>query len=466
MIGQWARFVLHMVSLAVLARILDPADYGTLAMVMALVGVATILGDFGLSMASIQSQSLTAAQRNNLFWLNVALGLITAGTVFLLAEPIAIFYDRPELADVTRVLSLVFLLNASAAQFRAEATRKLRFKWLASTDVAAQAISLVAAVLAALAGAGYWALVVQQISLASTSLIFLVVAARWLPGLPQKRAQMRSLITFGANTMGIQAINYASSNVDSVLLGRFWGATQLGFYDRAYQLFRLPLQQIAAPMTRVALPILSKLNNTPSFDKYIERAQLLLAYLFGGMFFFAAAVSSPLIDILLGDNWGASKVLFSILAIGGLFQALGYVYYWIFLAKAMTGLQLRFTIWTRLLMIALIAVGTFFGPLGVAIASTSGLALNWAILSVFAVPRTGVNVGRLTLIAGRPMVIFAGMFAVVASTNLLLTGWNPWLQLLTLTFAAAVYLGLVYLLARPMRRDIGLIIDTARLMRK
>jgi PST family polysaccharide transporter len=465
--GQWIRFVIQLASLSVLARLLTPGDYGVVSMVVAIVGIATLLGDFGLSMASIQSQTLTNGQRSNLFWINTALGIVLGVGIFLLAGPISVFYGRPELLDLTRALSLVFLFNALAAQFRAETSSKLRFKWLASTDVVAQAIAMALAIGMAIAGFGYWALVAQQIAVAFVTLAMLVVAAGWLPGLPSRRVPMRSLLTFGANTVGVQFVNYLSSNADNILIGRVWGADALGFYDRAYQIFRLPLMQIAAPMTRVAFPILSKLQNDPAFDRYLQRAQLILAYVMGGVFFIAATVSEPLIEIVLGPGWDDSKALFRILAIGGVFQALGYVYYWVFLAKAMTGIQLRFSVYSRLLMVGLMAVGVIWGALGVAIGSTVGLILNWVILTLFAIPKTGVAVKPLVLTAVRPVVVYGVMVAALLPVSMFALNDLPaWLQLCVLSAAMLAYWAVVIAVVPPVRRDLLLIMDAAKRIRR
>ncbi|TQL54756.1 lipopolysaccharide biosynthesis protein [Subtercola boreus] len=465
--GQWIRFVIQIVSLAVLARLLVPGDYGIISMVTAIVGVATLLGDFGLSMASIQSQNLEDGQRSNLFWINTALGVVLGLLIFFAAVPIAAFYGRPELVDVARSLSLVFLFNALAAQFRAETSRKLRFKWLATADVAAQAIAMVLAIALAVLGAGYWALVVQQITVAFITLVVLVIAAKWLPGLPTRRVPMRSLLGFGANTMGVQLVNYLSANVDNILIGRVWGASALGFYDRAYQIFRLPLMQIAAPMSRVAFPILSRLQNDPAFDKYIQRAQLILSYVMGGVFFVAAALAEPLIEIVLGPGWNESKAIFRILAIGGVFQALGYVYYWVFLAKAMTGIQLKYAIISRSLMVVFMIVGVFWGPIGVAIGGTAGLILNWVVLTIFAIPKTGVNVRALVLTAVRPVVTYGIMVGGLLPLSIFVLADDPaWLQLIVLVGAILLYWGIIVLVVKPVRADLLLIVDAAKRIRK
>jgi O-antigen/teichoic acid export membrane protein len=464
--GQWIRFAVQLLALAALGRLLTPDDFGLIAMVLALVGVATLLSDFGLSMASVQSQHITQAQRSNLFWLNAALGLLIAGVVFALARPLADFYDRRELVDVCRVLALTILLGACAAQFKAETTRRLRFGWLVGAEVAAQVAASAAAIVVAVRGGGYWALVVQQLVAAAVALVVLVAASSWRPDRPRRSDGMRPLLGFGVNTLGVQVLNYASSNAGSVLIGRFWGADALGAYDRAYQIFRLPLTQVAAPMTRVALPILARVQSSSDFDRYVQRAQLLLAYGMGGAFLVAASLADPVIEGILGPGWDQSKLIFRVLAVGGTFQALGFVYHWIFLAKALTRLQLRYTVVTRTLMIALMAVGVGFGPVGVAVGSSAGLVLNWLVLTLLAAPRTGVAVRPLVEQAGRPLAVGAGLLAVSLPVTALVATLSVPLQLLVLIGTDAGYLALVLAAVPAVRADLALIWSTVRRIRR
>lgn len=465
--AQWVRFAIQMASLALLARLLLPSDYGVISMVTALVGLATLIGDFGLSLATIQAKRLTAGQRNNLFWINASLGVLVGVVVFLLGWPIAGFFGRPELVHVTQAFSIVFLLSAVTAQFRAEATRRLRFAWMAATDISAQFLALLVGVAAALGGFGYWALVLQQLTAAVVTLVMLIIASGWLPGLPRRGEPMSALLKFGGNTFGVQLINYVSGNIDNVLIGRFWGASSLGFYDRAYQLFRLPLAQVAGPMTRVALPVLSRLQEHEAYDRYLQRAQLVLTYVMGGVFFIALVLAEPIIAIMLGPGWDQSVVLFRILALGGVFQTLGHAYYWAFLSKGKTGVQLRFSIIGRSIMVALICVGVIWGPVGVAIATVVGLFVNWLLLTIFAVPKTGIDLRGLLLAALRPLVAFAGMTALLLPIALWLAGnANVWLQLGALLGGMAVYWTVLIVSVRPIRGDLVLIIDTMKHARR
>lgn len=466
LIGQWIKFVVQSTALIVLARLLTPDDFGIYAMVVAIVGIAFLLGDFGLSMASIQAESVSHEQRSNLFWINIGIGLACGGILFALAGPIADFYAEPEVLPVVRVLGAVFLLQAAGAQFSANASRHFRFRLLAGIDISAQAAALAVAVIVAVAGYGYWALVAQQVTVGAVTLVALLATTRWWPGRPRRSVPLRSFMAFGSHTMGVQALNYLSSNVDSIVLGRSAGPAELGVYDRAYQVFKMPLQQLAAPMTRVALPVLSRLTDPEQFNRYVQRAQVVLAYALGGAFAIAVAVSGPLLALVLGPGWPDAPMLFSILAVGGFFQAMGYVYYWIFLAKGRTALQLQFSVVSRALMIALILLGVNWGAAGVAFAVSAGLAANWLLLTAFAVPRTGVAVAPLVRIAVAPVVLYSAVVATAWTVDAAIGSSLGVFPLLVALLAVCIaVLGIGWLLVPKIRADVRTLVSTVRKVR-
>lgn len=133
--GQFARILLQVVSVVVLARLLTPHAYGVVAMVLAVIGIGEIFRDFGLSSAAIQSKTLSRGQRDNLFWVNAGIGLVLATIVFFAAPLIAIIYRHPEVEPLARALSLTFLMNGLATQYRADLNRRLKFMQLTTGDV-------------------------------------------------------------------------------------------------------------------------------------------------------------------------------------------------------------------------------------------------------------------------------------------------------------------------------------------
>lgn len=461
--AQWGRFVIQLASVAILARLISASDFGVVSMVTAIAGLAAVLGDFGLSLAAIQAKTLTGAQRSNLFWLNVAVGGAIYAVLIISAPWIATFYGQAEIRQVVLWLGVVFLINSAASQPRAELSRSLRFGALATADLTSQGIGLVVGVVLASFGAGYWALVAQQISTAFVALVIAFLQSRWWPSLPTRRADTAGLLRFGFNTTMVQVVNYLSSNVDSVALGRVWGSATLGYYDRAYQIFKMPLQQLAAPLTRVAVPILSRIEDGELYNHYIQRGQLALSYFVGGAFFVGIGLHAQIIELVLGPGWDRSKTIFMILLIGGVFQALGYVYYWVFVSKALTGLQLKYTVVSRLVMIGLILAGLPFGAIGVAVGATAGLFLNWLILTLLAVPRAGVSVPGLLRVALRPFSMWFTVAAIcLLASNFLIGGLPNILQLLVLLAGMLVLIGLFVLIVPGYRKDLSVLTRTIR----
>ncbi len=223
--AQAVKVLTQVASIVVLARLLTPNQYGVVTMVLAIAGVALVFGDLGLSMAAMQSQTLTQQQRSNLLWINAGLGCVLGACIVLAAPLIAGFYGKDELRGVAESLSVVFVIYALIPQFRAELASRFAFRWLAISDATAQAVGFAAALCLALAGFGYWALVWNQLVAASVTLLLIAIGARWKPNLPRKTAGMRPLLRYGLDTLGVQLLTYVSTNLDSILIGGPLGAT-------------------------------------------------------------------------------------------------------------------------------------------------------------------------------------------------------------------------------------------------
>lgn len=436
--AQVLRALTQVASVVVLSRLLPSADFGILAMITAIVGIATVLGDFGLSTAAIQAKTITNAQRSNLFWANAAIGVLVAGLLLALAGVIGGFYREPSIDPLVRVLALTFVINAFTTQYRAELTRELRFHVLAAVDTVAPVVALLLAIVLSIAGFGAWALVWQQVAIALVTLVGCAAGTKWSPGWPT-RAPMRSLVRFGLGALGVQIVTYLSTNVDNVILGRFAGAAETGYYARAFQLYRLPAQQIATPIGQVALPVLSRLqHDQQKFEAYFERAHLAMLYVFGGASFAMAACSWPIVDVALGSGWGPAKPLFLVLAIGGVFQSMTYAYMWAFQSKGLVGLQLRYAVIGRSIMIGLLFAGLPFGALGVAAGSAAGQLVMWSIYTVFAVERFGFSRARIVRLVAAPFAIGTIAAVVAGAVSVVSGGLVPALHLAVAVLAFAV----------------------------
>jgi PST family polysaccharide transporter len=464
-VGQLARILLQLVGVVVLARLLSPYDYGLVAMVTVVVGLGEVVRDFGLGFAAIQSKELSVGQRDNLFWINTGIGFVLSILLFGLSWPLAAMYDDQRVVLVAQAMSAIFLLNGLASQYRAQLQRGLFFGRVAVLDIVAAAVGVAVAVVAALLGAGYWALVLQQLVIALAGLLVLVVWSRWLPRWYRRDEPMRALLSFGWNVVANQSLVYASKNVDSLLIGITAGAYQTGLYNRAFQLITLPLNQLNAPSTRVAVPVLSRLQDEKErFDRFLLTGQAILLQIVLLTFTIMLALASAIVAVALGPQWEQSVPLLQILCIAGVFQTAGYVTYWVFLSKGLARSSLRYALVYRPILIACVLAGAFWGVTGVAWGYALGTFIGWP-LSLWWLSRVSDAPVRRMFVAGaRTMAAF--FVAGVAAYAVSLVASDPWVQIGLGVPVILVVLAILALIFPPLRRDAMESLRTVRRLRR
>jgi O-antigen/teichoic acid export membrane protein len=461
--AQGARFILQIASLVVLSRLLTPTDFGLVAMVTAVLGIAEILRDFGLSSAAVQAKTLSDAQRSNLFWVNLGIGMSCTLIVIACIPLIAKLYDQPALGPIILSLAWLFIISGANTQFRAELSRSLRFKALAVADVTAQAVSVTASIVAATIGFGYWAIVIQQVVLVLVTCTTNIFQCRWRPGLPRRGVPMRSFFKYGGALLGMQTLGYTTNNVDNIAIGAYWGPMDLGLYSRGYQLLLVPLNQIANALTQVVLPIMSRVqDDVVAFGRYVHRAQLACSYLFGSGFAIAAGLASPIVLILLGKQWSEVAPIFAILAIGGMFRGFSQVTYWIGLSKGLTGAQFRIYLVVRPLMIALILAGLPWGPRGVAVGHSLAFLLDWVVSIWWVGSRAGMNVRQLMLTPIRSVLVVSAPAGLLAFAGSRLVS-SPFAELSIGLVLSAAYIAMIMTFSATEREHGRLTLDMGRM---
>jgi PST family polysaccharide transporter len=398
---------------------LSPRDYGLLAVGLVMVGIGEVVRDLGLSTAAVRSPELTARQRDGLFWVNAAAGVLLAGLAFAAAQPIAAAFSEPELVPIARMLAITFVLNGLSAQYRAGLGRDLRFGGLALTEVSAQLVAFAVAVTAAAMGAGYWALVAQQLAQGVVTLLAVVLLARWLPRLPRRGAGLRPFLRFGAGITGTQLVYYLGNNLDNISLGIWAGPAALGVYNRGFQLLMGPLNQVRSPASGVAVPVLARIQyDLVRSGEYLRRSQLALGFTLVPGLAVVAGTSAPVVHLVLGGRWAAVAPVLTLLAVAGTAQTLAYVGSWVYLSRGLSGALLRYTLVSLCLSAVCIAVGSRFGVVGVAGGYTTAALLEWP-LSLWWLSRvTTIPVRSLLTGALRIMTcaVTAGVAAWAAST--------------------------------------------------
>jgi polysaccharide transporter, PST family len=439
-LAQVTKVIVQFGSVIVLSRLLVPADFGLLAMVAPLYGLALIFQDLGLGHATVQSAQVTPAQSNALFWVNFAVSMGLAVPLMLGASLVAWFYGDDRVATLTRGFAVVIVIGALGAQHSALLQRSMRFRYLAALDTIATLAGVLGAVVLAAVFHTYWALFAATAISATVSGVGAWIGSGFAPGLPRRESSAKQMIRLGAGITGFHVFNFIARNLDNVLIGRVWGDAALGLYDRAYQFLLFPLLQIHAPLARVMLPTLARLRiDEPRYRSvYLQAVNQLLLVTQPGIVF-AIATADIFVPILLGEEWRAAAPIFRWMGLAALLQPISATTNWLFISQGKTRDFTWFGAFNAVISSVAFCAGLPWGPIGVAAAySISQFILRSPVMWWMAT-RTGPvrlrdlgSIGTIHALAGG-----VSFTAIVALRRTITIDGIP---------ALAVFLGLSYTL--------------------
>lgn len=447
---QAANFLMRVGSLAILARLLEPKDFGLLGMVTAFTGVLTLFRDFGLSSATIQRITVTEEQLSTLFWINVLVGGILAVVTAACAPLLAMFYHEPRLMQITATLAIGFLFNAFGVQHSAILQRQLRFTNLAFVSTASLAVSTGIAIAEAKAGYGYWALVAMNVTLPLTNTLGLWWAAAWVPGRPRGQAGVRSMMRFGGTITLNSLVVYIASNLEKVLLGRYWGVDAVGIYGRAYQLINIPTDNLNSAAGEVAFSALSRLQDDPQrLRNYFLKGYTLVLALTLPITMACGVFADEIVLVLLGPKWKEAALIFRLLAPTTLVFAVANPLGWLLCSIGEVRRSLKMGLVIAPLMVVSYFLGLPYGANGVAFAYSAIMMLWLVPVILWSIQGTVISFRDIMLAVSRPLVSSMVATAVALAVRLLTGELSTHLQTLVLemTVLFATYLAVLLFVA-------------------
>ena len=430
--AQALNFAVRIGSIMVLARLLSPKDFGLVGMVTAITGMLSLVRDFGLSSATVQRPHVTDEQLSSLFWVNLLFGGILGLGVISLAPLVTRFYDDPRLFWVTVALAPAMIFNAAGVQHSAILQRQMRFTTLSVIDVGSLFVSTSIGIGMAEAGLRYWSLVVATVCLPIVSTACLWIAVRWIPSRPGMAVGIRSMIQFGGTISLLRIIAYITSNLDKVLLGRFWGANALGLYGRAYQLIDVPTLLLNSAVAEVAFALLARVQQDPGRVKsYFLKSYSLVLAIIVPIVICAGDFAPDLVSVLLGPQWQQAAPLVRLLAPTILALALTDPITWLLYSQGMIGRSFRVSTVFAPAVIAGYIFGLPFGPKGVALGYSTAIVLSIVPRIAWGVRGTGISLRDIARAASGPLI--SGAIAVPVGLGLQLlpeASLSPFLRLL------------------------------------
>lgn len=363
--------LLHFTTLAVLARLLLPSDFGLMGMVMVVIGFSQAFADMGLSNAIIQRKEVNDSQLSSFYWINIFTGLLLFGAVLLMRSPAAFYFKEPELRKYLLYSSFIFLITPWGQLFHTLLKKELKFKTLTKIDISGSAVYAMTSISMALAKQGVLSLIIGQLCRSLFTVILLTFTFRntWLPKLYFNFQQIKSYLSFGAFQLGERILNYFRTNIDYILIGRILGPASLGFYSLAYQIMVFPLNKINPIFTQVAFPAFSKIQEDDNlirngFCKVINYISMLSFPMLAGML----VVAPQFIRVFYGTKWEPVIIILQLFSLVGALISLANPLGSVLLAKGRADIGFYWNVFGALRIFLAVIIGIKWGIRGVATA--------------------------------------------------------------------------------------------------
>lgn len=301
--------VLFIVTL-VLARILDPKDFGLIGMLTIFIAVSQSLIDSGFSQALIRKQDRTEIDNCTVFYFNIIVSVILYLLLYILAPFVSVFYNEPQLTSLMRVLCLVIIINSFAVVQRAIYSAIVDFKSQAKASFIAVIVSGGVGVCCALMGLGVWSLVWQQVTNAIMNTLLLWLYSKWYPTLRYSWNSFKELFSFGSKLMFSGLLDTLYNNMFTLVVGKVFNAESLGHYTQANRFAQMPSANIASILQRVTFPVLCSIqDDRERLKAKFRQLMRLFAFIIFPLMCILAGIAFPLIDWLLGEKWKFTAVL-------------------------------------------------------------------------------------------------------------------------------------------------------------
>lgn len=288
----------------IIARILMPEDYGIIGMIMVFIALSNLLIDSGFSQALVQKKDRTQIDMATAFYFNIIIAVACYALLYVAAPLIALFYDMPILCPVLRVIGLVVIFNSLCTVQRANLLIKLDFKTSAIINVIAALASGVVGVILANRGYGVWSLVCQTLTMQGIIATLLWGIGRWRPSLSFSLGSIKGLWHFGSKLLIAGTVATIVREINSIVIGRFYRAQELGYYHRAVQTTDVVSMTTNDIINAVTFPVLSSVQDDKERLKSIYSQMLsMTAFCIFPIMALLAILAEPLVILLLTEKW-------------------------------------------------------------------------------------------------------------------------------------------------------------------
>ena len=307
----------------VLARLLIPKDFGIIGMLTIFIAVSQTMVDAGFGSALIQKKNPTQIDFSTIFYWNVGLSIFLYIILYISAPFVARYFDMPLLKDVLRLISLSIIINGMVAIQRTKLQKELSFRILAIVNLSSYIFGAICAVTFAKYGLGVWSLVGMQLIYGCCNIILLLLITRWIPSAVFSYSSMKDLFGFGGFIMAANILQTICLNIQGIIIGKRFSATQMGYYSQAYKLDQVTSFSLPQVIVQVMYPVYSSLqDDLDRLNNIVLMNIRVISFVIFPILSILIIIAYPLIEFLYGAKWLPSVPYFRILCVGGYFVCL------------------------------------------------------------------------------------------------------------------------------------------------
>jgi teichuronic acid exporter len=361
-IDQLANLGITFIAGIILARILSPREFGLIGMITVFISVSESFINSGFSSALIRKKDCTDTDFSTVFYFNLAAGVLFFIILFFSSRAIAGFFNEPQLEAIVQVLGIVLIIDSLTLIQRTILTKRIDFKLQTRISVIASLGSGIVAIIMAFNGFGVWSLVAQRLLRQGINSFFLWLWNRWRPLWVFSMQSFKELFGFGSKLLISGLIDTIYRNIYYLVIGKFFSATDLGYFTRAQHFRDLPSKNLNGIIGRVSYPVLSSIQDDihrlkVNYQKLIRSTMLITFVLMLGM----AAVAEPMIITLIGEKWRPSIIYLQMLSFVGMMYPLHALNLNMLKVSGRSDLFLKLEIIKKILAIPTIVIGVIWG---------------------------------------------------------------------------------------------------------
>jgi O-antigen/teichoic acid export membrane protein len=371
LISQLIRMLTTLLTTLIVARYLEPEEFGLFAVAFSIQCLAAILRDSGLANALIQKKDVTDAHLNSVLWAGVAFSLVLAGLLALFAEPISSFYMQPRLRPILWVMTVPVIVQAFTSVQEAQLRKQLRFGRLMVAESGSALLASIVAIVAAVLGAGVWALVLRMVVVAMLLTVSCWWISPWRPRWAFSFAALRSLWVFGGFLFLTSLMVFGRSRLDSLIIGKMIGVAAAGTFFMARHLSLGTLQQIVGAVARVMFPVFSLIQDDETLlrSAFLTATRALATLIFPIIAGFVV-LAPEAVAVILPETWESAGVLVQIIALHGILQCVNNPAAQLLYARGRTRLQFVYSLVIGVAVVISFIVGAYWHLMGVAVCWT------------------------------------------------------------------------------------------------